>query len=76
MSIADNFYGMIKNLGTDVRLELISKITDSLKESTTHQQNGDSWKRLYGAFDSQQSADELITELRSERHTKRDIEEL
>jgi len=36
----------------------------------------DSWKLLFGAFESSQSADEIIEDLRKSRYTNREIEAL
>jgi len=72
--IADNYFGMIRNLSTDVKLELISRISDSLRESS--RQEDDSWKNLFGAYHSKQSAEEIIGDLRNSRFTNRQIEDL
>lgn len=74
-NIADNYWGMIKNLSADVRLELISRISDSLKSDISVEKT-DSWKLLFGAFESSQSADEIIEDLRKSRYTNREIEAL
>jgi hypothetical protein len=66
---------MLKNLSADVRLELISRISNSLKSDKAIEKS-DSWKQLFGAFESSQSADELIEDLRKSRYTNREIEEL
>ena len=75
LDIADNFFGMIKNLSADVKLELISRISESLK-TTKKEKADDSWKLLYGAFKSEKSADEIIEEIRKSRNTNREIEDL
>jgi hypothetical protein len=75
VNIADNYWGMIKNLSTDVRLELISRISNSLKSYISVEKT-DSWKLLFGAFESSQSADEIIEDLRKSRYTNREIEAL
>jgi hypothetical protein len=72
--IADNYFGMIKNLSSDVKLELISRISDSLREPSS--QENDSWKKLFGAFDSKQTAEEIIDDLEKSRFTNRQIENL
>jgi len=59
--IVDNYFGMIKNLSPDVKLELISRISDSLREPFS--QENDSWKKLFGAYDSKQTAEEIIDDL-------------
>jgi hypothetical protein len=71
--IADNFFGMIKNLSSDVRLELMSRISNSLKELPD---NNDSWKKLFGAYHSSESAEDIILDLRNSRNTNRKIEDL
>jgi hypothetical protein len=75
INIADNYWGMIKNLSTDVRLELISRISNSLKSDISVEKS-DSWKLLFGAFESSQTADEIIEDLRKSRYTNREIEAL
>ena len=75
VNIADNFWGMIKNLSADVRLELISRISNSLKSDKSADKS-DSWKLLFGAFESSQTADEIIEDLRQSRSTNREIEAL
>jgi len=75
-SIADNYFGMIKNLSSDIKLELISRISDSLRESSKTESEKDLWKSLFGAFESEQTAEEIIDDLRKSRYTDRKIEEL
>lgn len=75
MNIAENIFRMVKDLSADVKLELISKITDSLKE-TTKEVKDDSWKELFGAWESEESAEEIIEEIRASRNTNRQIEDL
>ena len=75
IDMAENIFRMVKNLSTDVKLELISKITDSLK-GTKKEAKDDSWKKLFGAWESEESAEEIIEEIRASRHTNRQIEDL
>jgi len=72
--IAENYFELIKNLNVDVKLELISRISDSLREQMVSKD--DSWKDLFGAYNSEQSADEIIDDLRNSRFTKRQVESL
>lgn len=73
-TIVDNYFNVIKNLSPDIRLELISKISDSLRTSKI--KKDDSWKSLFGAFVSDESAEEIISHLRNSRYTERQIEDL
>lgn len=75
IDIADNFIGMIKNLSDKVKLELIDQISNSISKNPEKLEN-DTWKKLYGAFESDKSAEEIIDELRSSRYTSRKIEDL
>ena len=72
--IVDSFFGMIKNLSADVKLKLISRISDSLTDISDIK--NDSWKKLFGAYDSEQTAEEIIDDLRECRNTNREIENL
>ena len=72
--IVDNYFEMIKNLSADVKLELISRISDSLTD--TSDIKNESWKDLFGAYDSEQTAEEIIDDLRKSRFTNREIESL
>jgi predicted metal-binding transcription factor (methanogenesis marker protein 9) len=72
--LIDSYLGLLKNLSPDSKLELISKLSDSLKGS---QKPADkSIKGLYGAFISKKSADEIITELKNSRNFNRKTETL
>jgi hypothetical protein len=75
IKIADNFVDMIKTLSDDVKLDIIAKIKASLTK-TRRKQADDTWKDLFGAFKSDQTAEEMIHEIRSSRHTNRQIEDL
>ncbi|WP_017734067.1 hypothetical protein [Nafulsella turpanensis] len=75
IDMAENIFRMVKNLSTDVKLELISKITDSLK-GTKKEAKDDSWKKLFGAWESEESAEEIIEYIRESRYTNRHIEDL
>lgn len=75
IKIADNFVDMIKTLSDDVKLDIIAKIKASLV-TTKKKQADDSWKDLFGAFKSNQSAEEIINEIQSSRYTNRQIEDI
>lgn len=74
-NITDNFLGMVKNLSKDDKLELISQISESLKGQHEKSSKKD-WKKLFGAFKSSQSAEEMIEELHYSRFINRNIEDL
>lgn len=66
----------MKNLSHDNKLELISKFSESLKNSEQPKEKEKSLDDLSGAFIFDKSSDELIDELKRSRVFKRKIEEL
>lgn len=72
--LADNYFEILKNLSMDIKLELISRISDSIRKPKYHED--DSWKKLFGAYQSEQTAEEIIDEIRNSRFTNREIENL
>jgi hypothetical protein len=74
IDIAENIFQIVKNLSSDVKLELISKISKSI-DTTKDLPQDNSWKKLFGAWESDKSAEEIIEEIRAARFTNRQIEE-
>lgn len=68
INIIETYFGLLKNLNDDSKLELIAKLTSSLK--TTKQTKTDSLKSLYGAFVSNLTADQIIADLKKSRTFK------
>lgn len=73
-SIADYYFGFLKNLNSDSKLDLISKLSQSLKE--TEPASKTSLESLFGAYKSDETAEEIIAELRASRVSNRYIETL
>ena len=71
-NIADYYFGFLKNLNHDSKLDLISKLSESLKTSELKEEI--SLQSLFGAYESSESAEEIIAELRSSRTFNRKIE--
>jgi len=67
--LIESYYAFLKNLSADSKLELIARLSRSMKDST--KVKAGSLKSLYGAFISEQSADELIDDIRKARNFKR-----
>lgn len=65
INLIETYFGLLKNLSADSKLELIAKLSNSMK--TTKRTKDDSLKSLYGAFISKQSADEIINDLKQAR---------
>lgn len=74
ISLADYYFGILKNLNSDSKLDLISKLSQSLKENQTVPAT--SLQSLFGAYKSEETAEEIIAELRASRVFNRNIETL
>ena len=72
ISLADYYFGFLKNLNPDSKLQLISKLLQSLKESETVPET--SLESLFGAYKSDETAEEIIEAIRSSRVSKTDVE--
>jgi hypothetical protein len=76
-NLIDSYLGLLENLSPDNKLELISKLSDSLKSSKKPaEKNSDkSLDDLSGAFIFDKSINELIRELKENRNFNRKIKE-
>jgi hypothetical protein len=74
ISLADYYFGFLKNLNSDSKLDLISKLSQSLKETEIVSEV--SLQSLFGAYKSDETAEEIIAGLRASRVSNRNIESL
>ncbi|MEO7308769.1 MAG: hypothetical protein ABIX01_00110 [Chitinophagaceae bacterium] len=63
---------MLDNLSTANKLDLMSRLTGSVKADLANKKNV--FKKSFGAFESEKSADEIIEEIRNSRVFNRRIE--
>ena len=73
-SVADFYFEILKNLNPDTKLDLISKLSQSLKKS--EEEPDVSLQSLFGAYQSEETADEIIEQLRASRVFDRNRETL
>ncbi len=71
-TIVDGYLGLLDNLSANNKLDLISKLTASVKTDLSNKKS--SFKKAFGAFDSSKSAEEIIEEIRNSRVSTRKIE--
>ena len=71
-TIVDGYLGLLDNLSANNKLDLISKLTASVKTDLTNKKS--SFKNAFGAFDSSKSAEEIIDEIRNSRVSTRQNE--
>jgi hypothetical protein len=74
ISIADYYFGFLKNLNANSKLDLISQLSQSLKESDKSQEV--SLQSLFGAYKSDETAEEIIAAIRASRVFNRNTETL
>ena len=71
-SVADYYFDFLKNLNSDSKLELISRLSLSLKEDKKTSEA--TLQSLFGAYKSDDTADEIIAGIRSSKVFNRTIE--
>ena len=74
VSLADYYFGFLENLNSDSKLDLISKLSQSLKESDASANT--SLQSLFGVYKSDESAEEIIAAIRDSRVSNRNTESL
>ena len=74
-ALIDNYFSLLKNLSHDNKLELIARLSKSMKGSKKAKKEI-SLSSLYGSWVSDQSADEIISELKNARNFNRKVEDL
>jgi hypothetical protein len=70
--LLNSYVGLLQNLSTDNKLELISKLSQSIK--STSKKKKSSFYQAYGAWDQDETADELVQKIRGSRNFNRNIE--
>lgn len=64
-SLIDSYFMLLKSLSPNNKLELIAKLSNSMK--TTQKTKDVSWKSLFGFLKLDQSADEFVESLKNDR---------
>ena len=74
INLADYYFNFLKNLNSESKLDLISKLSQSLKQNVKVDEI--SLQSLFGAYKSEETADEIISAIRASRVSNRNIETL
>ena len=70
--IVENYFGLIDSLNSLSKLELIEKLTKSLKSETKTKEND--FYKSFGAFSDEKESDEINTEIKlSRKFRKKEI---
>lgn len=64
-ALIDSYFSLLKSLSPDSKLELIARLSKSMK--TTKKTKNNSWKSLFGALVLDHSADEFVEDLKKDR---------
>jgi len=70
INLVDSYFTLLKNLSPNNKLELISRLSKSMKTQKKVKKEV-SLSSLYGSWVSDQSADELVDELKNARNFDR-----
>ena len=73
-SLIDNYFGLLKNLSPEVKLDLIERLSRTLRIDFVSDKKV--LEKSFGNWVSDKSADDIINDLRNERNFNRQIEEL
>jgi hypothetical protein len=73
-TIIDGYIRLLDNLSPNNKLDLISKLTLSVKSDIAEKKK--SFYKAFGAWDSKQTSEQIIKEIRNSRTFNRQIEEL
>lgn len=72
--LIENYFALLKNLSSNNKLDLIAKLSESIKSDITNKKT--SFDKAYGAWDNNESAEELIATIKESRTFRRNTEEL
>jgi len=72
-TLIEGYLRLLGNLSPNNKLDLISKLTLSIKTDITGRKK--SFFKAFGAWESKQSADEIINDIRNSRSFNRQIEQ-
>ena len=73
-AIIDGYLKLLNNLSLNNKLDLISKLTLSIKSDIADKKS--SFQEAFDAFESNKTAEEIIAEIRNSRTFTRQIEEI
>ncbi|MCY7350091.1 MAG: hypothetical protein LH606_05425 [Cytophagaceae bacterium] len=69
----EHYLPELTKLSHDARLDLIARLSESLKGETIEEKKPADFDKYYGAWESEETADELVEMIRNARTPNRDI---
>ncbi len=71
----ESWWSLLRHLNNDVKLELASRLLESIKKPSPSSSPRDDWKKLAGAWnDEKESAEEMILLIKNSRFSNRQLE--
>lgn len=70
--LIDNYFELLKNFNTKSKLDLISKLTQSIKSDRVNKKSA--FDEAFGAWDDNDDAEDLVSSIREARSFNRNIE--
>ena len=74
ITLIEGYLRLLDNLSPDSKLDLISKLSLSVKTDISDRKN--TFYKAFGAWDSKQSAEQIINVIKNSRTFNREIEKL
>lgn len=75
VDISNVYWNILKNLGTEVKLDLIARLSASLLTSVDKNSNTSNWVyNLMGKWEDTRNTEEILHDMRSSRSLNKDIE--
>ena len=67
-TLINNYFMLLKSLSTNDKLELIAKLSQSMKSKGKVKDSDKSWMSLFGALELEMSVEDFLTDLKNERN--------
>lgn len=67
-SLINNYFMLLKSLSPDDKLELITKLSQSIKSKLKGKNSDKSWKSLFGALELEKPVEDFLNDLKKERY--------
>lgn len=65
MNLVESYFTLLKSLSPNNKLELISRLSKSMKTSKVEKDS--SWEALFGSWELDQSGEEFVDDLKKDR---------
>jgi hypothetical protein len=67
-SLINNYFMLLKSLSPNDKLELITKLSQSIKSKLKEKNSDKTWRSLFGALELEIPVDDFLTDLKKDRN--------